>query len=66
MNLGKIRWSCVYSIGLAQGRGKRYMKWWETVEWLNNWWPLEKLVKVSLIKSIGLCLWHINITITIP
>jgi hypothetical protein len=54
MDLGEVGWDDVDWIGLAQDRNSwrastsefgiesmGSMKCWETIEWLNIWWPLE-------------------------
>jgi hypothetical protein len=53
MDLGEIGWVGVEWTGLAQDRDKWIVlvnsvmnfwgsiKWWETIKWLHNWWPLE-------------------------
>jgi hypothetical protein len=37
MYLREVGWGSVYWIGLAQGS----IKFWESVEWIHNWWPVE-------------------------
>jgi hypothetical protein len=50
IDLGEVGWSDVYWIGLAQDKKNSCkfgiepsgsIKYWETKEWPNNWWPLE-------------------------
>jgi hypothetical protein len=50
MDLGEVGWCDVDWIGLAQDRNSSCefgiepsgcIKCWETIEWPNNWWPLE-------------------------
>jgi hypothetical protein len=53
MDLLEIGWGGVDQIGLAQDRDKWRalvnsvlnlrvpIKYWETIKWLHNWWPLE-------------------------
>jgi hypothetical protein len=53
MDLGEVGWGDVGWIGLAQDRNRWKdlvnsvlnlrvsVKCWETIEWPNNWWPLE-------------------------
>jgi hypothetical protein len=47
-DLGEVGWGDVDWIGLAQDRNRwrarepsGSMKFWETIEWPNNWWTLE-------------------------
>jgi hypothetical protein len=55
MDFGELEWGGVDWIGLAQDRDKwregscesgnepsGSIKWWEVLEWLHNWWPLEE------------------------
>jgi hypothetical protein len=52
MDLGETGWGGVDWIGLAQDWDKQRarecgnepvgsIKYWETIEWIHNWWPLE-------------------------
>jgi hypothetical protein len=47
MDLGEVGWGDGYWIHLAKDRNRwralvnSILKRWETIEWPNNWWPLE-------------------------
>jgi hypothetical protein len=53
MDLGEVGWGGVDWIGVAKDRNRwrahvefgvepsGSIKCWETIEWHNNWWPLE-------------------------
>jgi hypothetical protein len=45
MDLGEEGWDDVDWISLSQDRGGNkpsvYVKCWDSIEWLYNWWPLE-------------------------
>jgi hypothetical protein len=41
MDLGDIGWGGMDWICLTEDEPSGSIKFWETIEWFHNWWPLE-------------------------